>query len=97
MVNPLLFLAVLLTLLVILVNGWTDAPNAIATCVATQCLPLGRAVVLAAVFNFLGVVVMTQLNNRVAVTITTMVHFGSYDGPSVILVLCGAMAAVVVP
>ena len=27
--NPLLFLAVLLTMGVILVNGWTDAPNAI--------------------------------------------------------------------
>ena len=31
--NPLLLLAVVLTLGVILVNGWTDAPNAIATCV----------------------------------------------------------------
>ena len=29
--NPLLFIAVALTLGVILVNGWTDAPNAIAT------------------------------------------------------------------
>ena len=29
--NPLLFIAVVLTLGVILVNGWTDAPNAIAT------------------------------------------------------------------
>lgn len=27
--NPLLFMAVTLTLGVILVNGWTDAPNAI--------------------------------------------------------------------
>ena len=34
--NPLLFLAVLLTMGVILVNGWTDAPNAIATCVVTR-------------------------------------------------------------
>lgn len=38
--NPLLFLAVLLTLGVILVNGWTDAPNAIATCVVTRCIPV---------------------------------------------------------
>ena len=29
--NPLLFIAVVLTMGVILVNGWTDAPNAIAT------------------------------------------------------------------
>ena len=37
--NPLLFMAVVLTLGVILVNGWTDAPNAIATCVVTRCMP----------------------------------------------------------
>lgn len=36
--NPLLFVAVTLTLGVILVNGWTDAPNAIATCVVTRCM-----------------------------------------------------------
>ena len=32
--HPALLIAVLLTLGVILVNGWTDAPNAIATCVS---------------------------------------------------------------
>lgn len=37
--NPLLFIAVTLTLGVILVNGWTDVPNAIATCVVTRCMP----------------------------------------------------------
>ena len=31
--NPALLVIVLLTLGVILVNGWTDAPNAIATCI----------------------------------------------------------------
>ena len=36
--NPLLFIAVVLTLGVILVNGWTDAPNAI---VYRQSRPLG--------------------------------------------------------
>ena len=43
--NPLLAIAVVLTLGVILVNGWTDAPNAIATCVVTRCMPpkIGRA------------------------------------------------------
>ena len=37
--NPILAMTVLLTLGVIFVNGWTDAPNAIATCVTTRCLP----------------------------------------------------------
>ena len=33
MTNPMLAITALLTIGVILVNGWTDAPNAIATCV----------------------------------------------------------------
>ena len=36
--NPMLRVSTLLTLGVILVNGWTDAPNAIATCVATRAI-----------------------------------------------------------
>ena len=36
--NPALLITVLLTLGVILVNGWTDAPNAIATCVSTRSM-----------------------------------------------------------
>ena len=34
--HPILLVSVLLTLGVIFVNGWTDAPNAIATCVSTR-------------------------------------------------------------
>ena len=39
---------------VILVNGWTDAPNAIAACVATGALPMKKAVALAAAGNLAG-------------------------------------------
>lgn len=37
------------------VNGWTDAPNSIATVIATKVLSPRQAVLMAAVFNFLGV------------------------------------------
>ncbi|PIU65478.1 MAG: hypothetical protein COS84_06855 [Armatimonadetes bacterium CG07_land_8_20_14_0_80_40_9] len=36
------------------VNGWTDAPNAIATVVSTRVLSPYRAVFMATIFNFLG-------------------------------------------
>ncbi|MBQ8720250.1 MAG: inorganic phosphate transporter [Clostridia bacterium] len=94
--NPLLFVAVTLTLGVILVNGWTDAPNAIATCVVTRCMSPRAAILMAAVFNFLGVYVMTQISNQVAVTITSMVDFGENTGETVIIVLCAAMLAIVI-
>lgn len=95
-VNPLLLVAVLLTLVVILVNGWTDAPNAIATCVATRCLSAKTAIVMAAVFNFLGVFIMSKISNEVAVTITSMVNFGTHTGRTIIIVLCAAMVAIVI-
>jgi len=36
------------------VNGWTDAPNAIATVVSTRVLSPSRALLLATIFNILG-------------------------------------------
>ena len=92
--NPLLFIAVSLTLGVILVNGWTDAPNAIATCVVTRCMPPKAAILMAALFNFLGVFVMTLLNATVAETITKMVDFGA-DPDKAIIALSAALFAIV--
>lgn len=71
--NPALLITVVLTLAVILVNGWTDAPNAIATAVSTKAITPRAAVILAAVFNFLGILVMTAVNKKVAETIYNMV------------------------
>ena len=74
--SPVLCITVLLTLGVIFVNGWTDAPNAIATCVTTRCMGVRSAIFMSAAFNFLGVLVMTQINSSVASTISNMVDFG---------------------
>ena len=52
--NPMLAITVVLTLGVILVNGWTDAPNAIATVVSTRSMKASSAIMMAAIFNFLG-------------------------------------------
>ena len=53
--SPALTLTVLLTLAVLLVNGWTDAPNAIAAAVVTGALPFRPAVGLAALCILLNV------------------------------------------
>ena len=94
--NPLLFVAVTLTLGVILVNGWTDAPNAIATCVVTRCMSPKAAILMAAVFNFLGVFVMTKISSEVTETVTKMVNFGENEEKTIIIVLCAAMLAIVI-
>lgn len=93
--SPMLTVSTLLTLGVILVNGWTDAPNAIATCVSTRAIPVRRAILMAAVFNFLGVLVMTSVNASVAFTIYHMADFGG-DSKLALIALCAAMAAIVI-
>lgn len=95
MENPTLLVSTLLTLGVILVNGWTDAPNAIATCVSTRAIGMRKAIIMAAVFNFLGVLIMTTINAQVAMTIYNMVDFGGNAHQSMVA-LCAAMAAIVV-
>lgn len=93
--NPMLAVSTVLTLGVILVNGWTDAPNAIATCVSTRAIGVRRAIIMAAVFNFLGVFVMTAINSSVAMTIYNMVDFGG-NSREALIALCAAMAAIVI-
>ena len=93
--SPVLLITVVLTLGVIFVNGWTDAPNAIATCITTRCLGARQAILLSAVFNFLGVLIMTHINSAVASTISNMVDFGSNTQEATIA-LCAALFSIVV-
>ncbi len=86
---------ILLTLGVILVNGWTDAPNAIATCVSTRAMHPRNAIVMAAIFNFLGVFVMTALSSHVATTIYNMVRFNNDGTGDAMVALCAALFAIV--
>ncbi|MFH0914772.1 MAG: inorganic phosphate transporter, partial [Chloroflexota bacterium] len=51
-----LIVVLLLVLVAEFVNGWNDAPNAIATVISTRVLTPFRALVMAAVLNILGVV-----------------------------------------
>ena len=92
--NPALAIAVLLTSGVILVNGWTDAPNAIATCVSTRSISPRAAIIMAAIFNFLGVFVMTMVNASVAATVYNMVDFGG-NPHDALVALCAALFAIV--
>ena len=93
--SPILMITMLLTLGVIFVNGWTDAPNAIATCVTTRCMNVRSAIWMSAAFNFLGVFVMTQINSSVASTISNMVDFGS-NTRYALIALCAALISIVI-
>lgn len=80
---------------VALVNGWTDAPSAIAGCVCTRSLTPRSALILAAVCNFSGAVIMAIFRPGVAETLYGIADFGS-DPRSAMVSLCCALASVVI-
>lgn len=88
-------LTVLITLAVAFVNGWTDAPNAIASSVATRCIPMRKAVLFAAFFDLSGALVMGLISGKVSETVIGIADFGA-DNKAAAVALCAAMCAVVI-
>lgn len=88
--SPMLLLALFLVACSIFVNGWTDAPNAIATVVSTRVLHPKTAILLGAFFNFLGVFLM---GSAVATTTASIVSIGS--GTEGLITLAAAQLAIV--
>ena len=86
--------SIALVLGVVFVNGWTDAPNAIATVISTRAMNPRAAIIMAAFFDFLGVLVMTLITPTVAQTIYKMVDFGG-DTHDALVALCAALFAIV--
>lgn len=87
------FLIRLLVLGVILVNGWTDAPNAIATAVGSGALTFRQGVTLAAACNFLGCAAAGLLFPAVAATIGELIQFSGGDWAA-LTALCAAMLSI---
>lgn len=93
--NPMLGIIVVLCIGATMVNGATDAPNAIATVVGTRAMSAGRAIAMAAICNFIGLVGITAVSTAVAGTIFGMVDFGG-DNHAVLVALAAAMVAIIV-
>ena len=79
--DPVLALIVVLTLGATVVNGATDAPNAIATVVGTKAMRPGPAIAMAAVCNFVGLAAITMVSSAVALTIFKMVTSAATTKP----------------
>ena len=95
MSSPVLVAVTLLNIGVVVVNGATDAPNAIATIVGTRCMSPKAAIILAAVCNFFGLLLITFVSSAVANTIFKMVDFGG-DSQTALLAVMAAMVAIIV-
>ncbi|MBQ8164147.1 MAG: inorganic phosphate transporter [Clostridia bacterium] len=64
-----------LALAVVFLNGFTDAPNSIASCVGTKAMKMKKACILCAIFNFLGVFLTLQMNASVAKSVFEFADF----------------------
>ena len=85
----------LLVLCLAVVNGWTDAPSAIAGCVSTRALRPRSALILAGICNFLGATIMAIISPTVAKTLYGIADFGN-DGKAAIISLSVALITVIV-
>ncbi len=77
------------------VNGWTDAPNAVATVISTRVLPPIVAVTMAAVMNLVGVIAGTAVATTIGrdiVDIDAVIQEGAGGG---LQIAAGAALAVV--
>lgn len=93
--NPALGLIIALCLGATVVNGATDAPNAIATVVGTRAMRPIPAIAMATICNFAGMVIITSVSTAVASTIFGMVDFGG-DNHAALVALAAAMVAIIV-
>ncbi len=85
---------VIITLAVAFVNGMTDAPNAIVSCVSTKSITLNKAVVIAAISDFAGSLTFGLLNGSVIETVIGIAAFGD-DNRVSLIGLATAMFSVV--
>lgn len=93
--NVPLIVTLFLTMSVIFVNGFTDAPNSIATAIATKALTPKTAITIASVMCFLGALVMTLISSQVADTISNIVSFEDGSGRQARIALMAALFSIV--
>lgn len=93
-VSPILPIAVLASVLLMFINGWTDAPVTIATAVSSGALSVKKACLISAVFNILGAVFMSVFGSSVAVSVYSISNISGIENSKGAAVITAAMLAV---
>ena len=81
-----LYFATAALVALIIVNGMTDAPNAITCAVVTEALPLKKAATLAGLFNLIGCLLSVTVWGGVAYFTFSLTSFADYTDSSAALV-----------
>ena len=91
---PSLLVITILISAVMFINGCLDVPNAVATCVGTRSLEPKKALILAAIFDFFGILVMTLISSKVAETVFNIANFDGSVSTNLIT-LCSGLIGIV--
>ncbi len=94
--KPYFVFLVLPSVFMMLLNGLTDAPVAVASAVNSGAVSLKRAAILAAVFNFLGAAVICALGNGVAKSVIEITGVSGLEPKTASKMLVSAMLTVAV-
>lgn len=94
MEHALLISVLFLVLVAETVNGWTDAPNAIATVVSTRTLSLRSAVLMAAIFNIMGAFTGTAVAATIGTGIVRadVIDLITLEGAIISVIIWGTIA-----
>ena len=92
--TPSLLITTILISAVMYINGCSDVPNAIATCVSTRSLSPKKALIFASIFNCLGLIIMTLVSSKVAETVFNIVNLEG-DTSSSLITLCSGLVGIV--
>jgi PiT family inorganic phosphate transporter len=101
---PWAYVAILLTWGVTFVNGWTDGPNSIATCVTTRAMRPKPAVIMCAILNGLGTLaigafasfISSLAGGDVSKTIAQLVNWGDSGVNQILCAISCGMAAIII-
>ena len=93
--NPILIVVSILVIGLMIVNGETDSPNAIATCISTRAVKPKSAVILAIIFEALGIIIMSILSSNVASTMMNIANFGDNNKVALVAICTGIISAII--
>ena len=103
--HPWSFAAIIINFGVAFINGWTDTPNSIATCVTTRTMKPKNALLMCAILNALGAVTIGSLafyisslaGGDVSKTIANLVNWGNSSTDQILCAIsCGLLAIIIV-
>ncbi len=92
--NPILILVSALVIGLMIVNGMTDAPNAIATCISTRAIKPKKAIYMAVIFEALGIIIMSVFSSNVATTMMNIANFGNNSKTALIAICTGIISTI---